>query len=100
MIIDKPDLVLEKILDLRTTGVAGNARREFLIQWENRPEESSWEPEETLWRWRKEIAEYNQMLPRSVGLPRTSMTQGGGVCNAHELDAHDSGESGALHGRT
>ena len=27
MIIDKPDLVVEKILDLRTIGVAGNARR-------------------------------------------------------------------------
>ena len=27
MIIDKPNLVVEKILDLRTTGVAGNARR-------------------------------------------------------------------------
>lgn len=78
------NLVLEKILDLRTTRLGSNMRQEFLIRWKDAPEEDSWETEDSLWRWKKMIMKYDRKLQRKAKLPRTTMTLGGGECNVHE----------------
>lgn len=52
MIVDKPNLMLEKILDLRTTRLGSNMRREFLIRWKDALDEDSWEMEDSLWIWK------------------------------------------------
>lgn len=84
MIVDRANLVLEKILDLQMTRLGSNMRWEFLIRWKDALEEDSWETEDSLWRWKKMIAKYVKKLRRIARLPRTIMTLGGGECNAHE----------------
>jgi len=56
MIVDRPNLILDKILDLMTVGVRSATQREFFVRWKDAPEESGWETEDSLWRWKKEIA--------------------------------------------
>jgi len=62
MIVDKPHLILDRILDLRTTGVGSATWREFFIRWKDAPEESGWETKDSLWRWKREIVEFNDGL--------------------------------------
>ena len=64
MILDRPNLVLEKILDLRMTCLGSNMRWEFLIRWKDALEEDSWETEDSLWRWKKKIAKFDRKLWR------------------------------------
>jgi len=94
MIIDRPNLVLEKILDFRMTRLGSNMRREFLIRWKDSPEEDRWEIDDSQWRWKKKIAKYNKKLQRIDRFLRTTMTLDGGECKAHESLLKD-GESGA-----
>ena len=62
MIVDRLNFVLEKIMDLLTTGLGSNMRQEFFIKWKDALKESSRETEDSLWRCRKEIAKYDEKL--------------------------------------
>ena len=73
MIVDRPNLVLEKILDLWTTRLRSNMRWEFLIRWKDALEERGWETKDSLWRWKKEIVEFNEGLVWSKGFMRMTM---------------------------
>jgi len=86
-IVDRPGLELEKLVDLRTRGIGCHRRREFLCRWKNAPEEESWEIEDSLWRWKDKIAKYDKRLRRKAGIVGTTMTSGGGECNALRLAA-------------
>lgn len=85
MIVDKPNLVMEKILDLQTTGIGSHIRREFLVIWKVSSEEDSWEMKDSLWRWKQKTAKYDMKLRRITGLSRVTMTLGGGEYNTHRL---------------
>lgn len=98
MIVDRPHLILDNILDLRTMGVGNTAQRKFFVRWKNALEESSSETKESLWRWKKEIVEYDVELVRTTGLLRTTTTHGEGGCQGPESISSPSGESGAQHG--
>ena len=81
-IVDKPGLELDKILSYKTTGIGCHMKWEYLIRWKNAPEEESWESEDSLWRWKKNIAKYERKILRQSGLLRVTMISSGGGCNA------------------
>jgi len=64
--------------------LGSNMRWEFLIRWKDALEEDSWETDHSLWRWKKTIAKYDRKLRRIARFSSTTMTLGGGDCNAHE----------------
>lgn len=82
-------------MDLRTTKVRSDMKSEYFVQWKNALEESGWETKDSLWRWMKEIVEFDAELARITGFIRTIMTRGGGGCQDPELALPPQGELSA-----
>lgn len=85
MIVDRLNLVMDKIMKCRTTGIGSHIKHEFLFRWKDTLEEHSWETGDSLCRWKRKIVKYDRKLRRIARLPRTTMTLGGGGCNALRL---------------
>lgn len=81
-IVDKPGLELDKILSYKTTGIGCHIKWEYLVRWNNAPEEESWESKDSLWRWKMKIVKYERKILRQSGLSRVTMILSGGGCNA------------------
>ncbi|KAH9291055.1 hypothetical protein KI387_044184 [Taxus chinensis] len=64
-VVDRPELVVEKVLEMRRRGIGTRFRTEFLVHWKGQPSYAdTWERAESLWSVEEKIWEFLAKNPQ------------------------------------